>query len=312
MSEHLSQSLCPRRKSAAESIASAIYRTPALPPPEELKLLQVWEKLLDFFDNEAQRAQKLGGAEFGSSSSPALSNYSASPGHSPRRHKSTESSLRLREAERPGSHESSICSSGSPGLSAGKDTEASSVTSLFSSSARSNQRKERLQNISSLRDSYWTMLKDDHPDEVVNRFLAQQKWDVDMAFERILASIRWRMTSGVLNIIRSGEQGAFDTLQQSKNPRERKAADGFVRLLREGASYSRGTDRSGRPVVLIRSSRISVTAHPMESVEKFILWNTETLRLVMSPAVENTVSGFSKAGQYTKLTGRGGRLDSNL
>ena len=310
MSERLSH--CPRRKSAADSIASAIYRTPALPPPEELKLLQVWEKLLDFFDDEAQLAEKLGGAGCDSSSSPVLSNYSVSLRHSPRRYKSTDLSLRFRDAERPESHESSTCSSRSPGLSTGKDTEVSSATSLFTSSARSNQRKGKAQNANLLRDSYWTMLKDDHPDEILNRYLVQQKWDVDVAFERLIASIRWRLNSGILDIIQSGEQGAFDTLQHSSNPRERKTADGFVRLLREGASYSRGTDKTGRPVVLIRSNRISVTAHPMESVERYILWNTETLRLVMSPAVENTVSKIFRVVQYTRLTNPCGWPDSDL
>lgn len=43
-----------------------------------------------------------------------------------------------------------------------------------------------------IRDTFWRMVKADHPDALFLRFLRARKWDVDKAIVMLVATMRWR------------------------------------------------------------------------------------------------------------------------
>jgi len=43
-----------------------------------------------------------------------------------------------------------------------------------------------------IRDSFWKMVKADHPDSLFLRFLRARKWDVNKAIVMFVATLRWR------------------------------------------------------------------------------------------------------------------------
>src|SRR6185437_11536362 len=44
----------------------------------------------------------------------------------------------------------------------------------------------------SLRATFWSMVKADHPDGLLLRFLRARKWDVDKALVMLVSTMRWR------------------------------------------------------------------------------------------------------------------------
>jgi hypothetical protein len=55
-----------------------------------------------------------------------------------------------------------------------------------------------------LRDTFWSLCKQDHPDTTMLRFLRARKWDVDAATAMLASTLKWRLDTGDLVAGNSG------------------------------------------------------------------------------------------------------------
>lgn len=99
----------------------------------------------------------------------------------------------------------------------------------------------------------------------------------------------------VADILASGEIGAALTEKRLASPstkaeKEEKAdAEGFLKQLRLGKSYVRGTDRAGRPVVWIKVKLHRGGDQTVKSLEQFGVWHIESTRLMFGEGVSSAV-----------------------
>lgn len=235
-------------RSDARKIPSGVFKTPALPPPEEIKVLRLWEMLLDLFEYEAEETLSCNddGQRMFETGSPALSSY-----------------VRNKDA-----------------------------TAL----PRNTPGPKRVYQPRLVHDACWAMLKDDHPDEILARFLQQSGWDVERAFDRFIMVLKRRSKElGIDALMTSGEEGMFLTAATSTNAYEKQVAEGFCGFLRSGMTYARGMDKQGRPIAITRCVLNRASVQPAESTKKMIMWTCETLRLVMPPSVDTFVCAMRHA-----------------
>ncbi|ODQ56346.1 CRAL/TRIO domain-containing protein [Saitoella complicata NRRL Y-17804] len=148
-----------------------------------------------------------------------------------------------------------------------------------------------------LRKSFWGLVKADHPDALMLRFLRARKWDVQNALIMLVSTIHWRSTEmDVDELVFSGEEGAA-----------KAADDGTIKQLRMGKAFVHGTDKQGRPICVIRSRLHHAKDQNEESMERFTILLMESTRLMLKePADTATIimdlNGFSMANMdYTPL-----------
>ncbi|KAL8732149.1 MAG: hypothetical protein Q9166_002896 [cf. Caloplaca sp. 2 TL-2023] len=109
------------------------------------------------------------------------------------------------------------------------------------------------QNPENLRKAFWSMVKHDHPDGLLLRFLRARKWDVHNALVMMVATMNWRMQEMHVDddIMKKGEaQAMHDT--SSSNAAVRKEGQDFLAQLKLGKSFLHGTDKEGRPMCFVR------------------------------------------------------------
>ena len=286
-------------KSASGSFLSSVYRTPELPPPEELKLLQLWVRLLDFIDLESQTAPEL---ELRSPNGAPASDHSGSSDdfiskaqHYAASDRSNSIASRLRRErglDRPSMGHS---------ISSYRLRRASKKRSALALTLENRAAGGFPYRAQSTHEALWSTFKDDHPDEILSRHLRHEKWDVDSAFKTLVSTLKWRgQVRKVDEIVFNGEHGAYQTLKHSNNPQERKFAAGFLRLVRVGTSYCRGVDKQGRPVLIQRAQTMHSNMQPLELVKRFILLHAETLRLVLPPSVGAVVSISANTSRFVR------------
>lgn len=279
------------RKSSTPSFLSSVYKTPILPPPEELKLLQLWERLLDYFDREEPRGD---GTELKKVTSSSSSNSSecSDPGSNPPTSSSDRRSSIVSKLRQDRGLDKPMAANGKSRLNPPyRMRMPGRSNSSFFRRTEDQSAGDYPHRQQTPREALWSMLKDEHPDELLSRHLVNSKWDVDAAFASIVATMKWRgQTRRVHQIVFEGEHGAHQTLKTSKDKRELKVAQGFLRLLKVGTSFCRGLDWQGRPVLVQRACVMHSNTQPLESVRRFIIWHSEVLRLVMPPSVVSFVS----------------------
>lgn len=141
-----------------------------------------------------------------------------------------------------------------------------------------------------LRDTFWSMVKKDHPDTLMLRFLRARKWDVQKALAMLVSTMHWRAYEMHLDddIVKKGEAGALED-SQSSDPAVRKEGNDFLAHLRLGKSFMHGMDKQGRPVCIIRVRLHRSGEHSERSLERYTVYTIETTRLAMQPPVETGV-----------------------
>jgi hypothetical protein len=93
-----------------------------------------------------------------------------------------------------------------------------------------------------LRQIFWEMVKGEHPDAVMLRFLRARKWNVDRAIAVIGSTAAFRADNDVMDILRGGELALTSTR-------------GGMNLLSNGISYIYGATAIGEPVYFIEVGR---------------------------------------------------------
>lgn len=95
-----------------------------------------------------------------------------------------------------------------------------------------------------LRATFWNMVATDNPDSVCLRFLRARKWDLDLAYNMLANTLRWRITMRLDDIVALGENGLRDELNSLKP----ELGDNFITQLNSGKAYLGGPDKDGRGI----------------------------------------------------------------
>ncbi|KAB8801881.1 hypothetical protein FH972_026703 [Carpinus fangiana] len=149
-----------------------------------------------------------------------------------------------------------------------------------------------------VRKSLWTMAKHDDPDTLIVRFLRADHWNVGKALNTMLETVFWRLDTGLEDsIIGKGDSG-FMQLTKNDDANSKKLGRELMHQLHSGKSFSHGTDDEGRPLIYIRPRYHNASEQSREALEKFMIYQSETYRMLLrSPHTNVTVifdlTGFS-------------------
>ncbi|PTB62495.1 hypothetical protein BBK36DRAFT_1136598 [Trichoderma citrinoviride] len=159
-----------------------------------------------------------------------------------------------------------------------------------------------------IRETFWSMVKHDHPDALALRFLRARKWDVDKALVMMVSTMSWRHSDMKVDsdIMANGEGGALATAQEGTGD-AKKVAEDFLAQLRMGKSFLHGVDKQGRPLCVVRVRLHRQGEQCEESLERYTVYLIETARMVLRPPVDTAtvifdMTGFSMANMdYTPV-----------
>lgn len=142
----------------------------------------------------------------------------------------------------------------------------------------------------SLRATFWSMVKHDHPDALLLRFLRARKWDVEKALVMMVSTMRWRSTEMHVDddIMKNGEAGALEDLQSSDAAKKTMAND-FLTQMRMGKSFLHGLDKDERPMCFVRARLHRAGDQSEQSMERYTVYVIETARMILSPPVDTAV-----------------------
>lgn len=147
------------------------------------------------------------------------------------------------------------------------------------------------QNPENLRKAFWSMVKHDHPDGLLLRFLRARKWDVHNALVMLIATMNWRMQEVHVDddIMKKGEAQAMQDTSNS-NATVKKEAQDFLAQLKLGKSFLHGTDKEGRPMCFVRVRLHRQGEQSETSLERYTVYTIETARLLLASHVDTAVS----------------------
>lgn len=144
----------------------------------------------------------------------------------------------------------------------------------------------------SLRATFWSMVKADHPDALLLRFLRARKWDIDRALVMLISTMKWRAAEMHVDddVMYHGDGGALEDSKDSSNAAVKKEGDDFLTQLRMGKSFLHGVDKEGRPLCVVRARLHRSGEQSEKSLERYTVYVIETARLVLRSPVETAVS----------------------
>ncbi|KPI40410.1 CRAL-TRIO domain-containing protein C3H8.02 [Cyphellophora attinorum] len=145
----------------------------------------------------------------------------------------------------------------------------------------------------SLRTAFWSMVKADHPDALLLRFLRARKWDVNKALVMLISTMSWRGNEMHVDddVILHGELGALNDSRSSDAAVKREGHD-FLEQMRLGKSFLHGADKEGRPLCIVRARLHHGGDQTEKSLERYTVFVIETARLLLRPPVETATILF--------------------
>ncbi|KAJ5482940.1 CRAL-TRIO domain-containing protein [Penicillium diatomitis] len=148
-----------------------------------------------------------------------------------------------------------------------------------------------------IRTAFWNMVKQDHPDALLLRFLRARKWDVKKALIMMISTMRWRLQEVHVDddIMANGEAEALE-LASSADPAKKKKGEDFLKQMRMGKSYLHGCDKRGRPICVVRARLHKASDQEVDTLERFTVYTIETARLLLAPPVETATIIFDMTG----------------
>ncbi|KAK7990533.1 hypothetical protein PG990_014813 [Apiospora arundinis] len=196
----------------------------------------------------------------------------------------------------------------------GKATAAPSFDGIKENDAddKYGQNKEFLETLASrspesIRHSMWGMIKMDHPDQLLLRFLRARKWDVNKALVMLISTMKWRQDYKVDDDIMLKGEEYFVEQEKSGTEAEKAFARDFLMQMRMGKSFAHGIDKDGRPINTIRVRLHKGGDQSQESLERYTVYLIETTRLMLHYPVETgciifDMTNFSMANMdYTPI-----------
>lgn len=145
-----------------------------------------------------------------------------------------------------------------------------------------------------IRATIWSMLKHDHPDALVLRFLRARKWDVEKALVMLVSTMNWRSKEMHVDddIVLKGEGGAAEI--ENGTDETAKIAHDFLAQIRMGKSFLHGVDKDGRPICVVRV-RLHKQGQELEaSLERYTVYIIETARMMLQNGVDTAVSAMRR------------------
>ncbi|KAK4178484.1 hypothetical protein QBC36DRAFT_103104 [Triangularia setosa] len=154
---------------------------------------------------------------------------------------------------------------------------------------------------SAIRDTIWSMVKHDHPDALVLRFLRARKWDVEKALIMLVSTMAWRAKEMNVDgdIMKNGE---LEALEKGDG-----ISKDFLAQIRKGISYVHGCDKQGRPLCFVNVRLHKAGEQSEESLERYTVYLIETCRMLLRGGVDTAtivfdMTGFSMANMdYTPV-----------
>ncbi|EMC99625.1 hypothetical protein BAUCODRAFT_62758 [Baudoinia panamericana UAMH 10762] len=145
-----------------------------------------------------------------------------------------------------------------------------------------------------LRDAFWSMVKHDHPDALLLRFLRARKWDVHAALIMLVSTMHWRSQEISVDddIMAKGELHALQQETTSSSAAEKKEGADFMAQLRMGKSFLHGTDKDGRPCCYVRVRLHRQGEQSEKSLERFTVYTIETARMLLRPPIDTATIVF--------------------
>lgn len=142
-----------------------------------------------------------------------------------------------------------------------------------------------------IRATIWTMVKHDHPDALLLRFLRARKWELHRALVMLMSTMNWRCSEAHVDdeIMMNGEEHAAAN-EKSSDEKSKKLAEDFLAQLRMGKSYCYGTDKAGRPICIVRARLHRAGEQSEEGLERFTVYLIETTRFMLNPPIDTAVS----------------------
>ncbi|KAJ2226669.1 phosphatidylinositol transfer protein csr1 [Coemansia sp. RSA 485] len=119
-----------------------------------------------------------------------------------------------------------------------------------------------------LGSAMWSVVREDHPDVLMLRFLRARKWDVEKAYRMAIAALKWRMQENVEEIIWYG-----DIYNDAS-------------LMWKGVSYAHGKDKLGQPIIWSGSCLHHQKDQSYPQLKRYLIWMMETLRQLLTPPIE--------------------------
>ncbi|KAK3689789.1 phosphatidylinositol transfer protein CSR1 [Podospora appendiculata] len=149
----------------------------------------------------------------------------------------------------------------------------------------------------SIRHTIWSMVKHDHPDALVLRFLRARKWDVEKALVMLISTMNWRAQGMKVDddIMKNGEGAALEA-EDSSDPAAKKLGHDFLAQIRMGKSYIHGADKEGRPICFVNVRLHKQGEQAEESLERYTVYIIETCRMLLQTPVDTATIVFDMTG----------------
>lgn len=141
-----------------------------------------------------------------------------------------------------------------------------------------------------IRSTIWSMVKHDHPDALLLRFLRARKWDVQRALLMLLSTMNWRASEAHVDddIMYNGEALAAEQEKSADEATRRKGAD-FLAQMRNGISFIHGVDKAGRLICVCKAARHRAGELSEESLERYTVYLIESSRLMLKQPADTAV-----------------------
>ncbi|CAI6338490.1 unnamed protein product [Periconia digitata] len=270
-------------------------RPGTLTPEQEIKLREFWAVTLKVFGVHESANVEANGTE--TPTAPATSAPSETPEKDGKKDKEKKKSrlnvFKRNKGEKGADSEATPAS----GASTPASTEAGPL-SIADEDDKHGQVKEAklaLANTSpeDLRTAFWSMVKHDHPDALLLRFLRARKWDVEKALVMMISTMHWRLDQMHVDddIMKNGEEAALKD-SKSDDAKVKKEAEDFLAQLRMGKSFLHGLDNEGRPLCVARARMHRAGEQSEASLERFTVHTIETARMLLRPPIDTATIIF--------------------